>query len=400
MFILSQVKLKLIYFREKGDFQVKIGIPKEIKIKEYRVGMIPSGVRLLVESGHKVYIQKNAGEKSGFSDSDYQQAGGLILDDPKEIFEICEMIVKVKEPQPEEYDSLKPGQILFTYLHLAPNKKLTEILLEKKVIAIGYETVQEAGSLPLLEPMSQIAGRVAPMVASYFLSMHNNGMGVLIGGSTGILPSKVLVIGSGTVAKNAAKIASGMGADVIVMGRNPQSMKSIEASMNTNVSTLYSNAYNMEKILPLVDIVIGAVYVTGEKTPQLITRKMLSLCKKGAVLVDVAIDQGGCIETSRPTTHDDPVFELDGVLHYCVANIPGDYPLTATQALSNATIPYVKKIADMGWKNASLKNPAIYSGVNVAGGLITDEGVANAHRMGYHMLKDIMYHCPEFGDIL
>jgi len=379
---------------------VKIGIPKEIKIKEYRVGMIPSGVRLLVEGGHKVYIQKDAGEKSGFSNNEYKQAGAVILEDVKEIFEICEMIVKVKEPQAEEYELLKPGQILFTFLHLAPNKKLTEILQEKKVIAIAYETVQEAGRLPLLEPMSQIAGKVAPMVASYFLSMHNKGMGVLIGGSTGILPSKVLIIGSGNVAKNAAKIASGMGADVIIMGRNPHSMAEVEDLMPTNVATFYSNTYNLEKILPTVDIVICAVYITGEKTPQLITRKMLSYCKKGTVLVDVAIDQGGCIETSRPTTHDDPVFEVDGVLHYCVANIPGDYPLTATQALSNATIPYVKKIADMGWKNACLKDAAIYSGVNVAGGFVTDEAVANTHKMYYHMLKDIIVNCPEFGDTL
>ena len=379
---------------------MKIGIPREIKIKEYRVGIIPSGVRLLVDGGHKVYIQKDAGEKSGFSNEDYKQAGAVILENPKEIFEICEMIVKVKEPQPEEYELLKPGQILFTYLHLAPNKKLTEVLKERKVTAIAYETVQEDGRLPLLEPMSQIAGKVAPMVASYFLSMHNKGMGVLIGGTSGILPSKVLIIGSGNVAKNAAKIASGMGADVIIMGRNPHSMTEIEDLMTTNVATLYSNDYNMEKILPTVDIVICAVYVPGEKAPHLITSKMLSLCKKGAVLVDVAIDQGGCIETSRPTTHDEPVFELDGVLHYCVANIPGDYPLTATQALSNATIPYVKKIADMGWKNACLKDASIYSGVNVAGGYVTDEAVANAHNMDYHMLKDMMYHCTEFGDRL
>jgi alanine dehydrogenase len=379
---------------------MKIGIPKEIKIKEYRVGMIPSGVRSLVESGHHLYIQKDAGAKSGFSDNDYQLAGGIILDDPKEIYKICEMIVKVKEPQPEEYDSLKPGQILFTYLHLAPNKKLTEILLQKKVTAIAYETVQDAGRLPLLEPMSQIAGKVAPMVASYFLSMHNRGMGVLVGGASGILPSKVLIIGSGIVAKYAAQVASGMGADVIIMGRNPQSMTEIEDSMSTNISTLYSNAYNLEKILPTVDMVIGAVYVTGEKAPYLITRKMLSLCKKGTVLVDVAIDQGGCIETSRPTTHDDPVFELDGVLHYCVANIPGDYPLTATQALANATIPYIKKIADMGWKSACSSDTSIYSGVNIAGGFVTDEAVAHAHEMGYHSLKDVIDLCPEFGDTL
>ena len=376
---------------------MKIGIPKEIKTKEYRVGIIPSGVRVLVQGGHKVYIEKDAGEKSGFSNDDYMEAGAIILQSPKEIFNTCEMILKVKEPQLQEYDLLKPGQILFTYLHLAPLRELTEILKEKEVTAIAYETLQDGGRVPLLEPMSQIAGKVAPMVAGYFLSAHNHGRGVLIGGSTGVLPAKVLIIGSGTVAKNAAKVASGMGADVVIMGRNPKTMTELEDMMPTNVSTLYSNAYNMEKILPIVDIVIGAVYITGEKAPHLITREMLSLCKKGTVLVDVAIDQGGCIETSKPTTHDDPVFEVDGVIHYCVANIPGDYPVTATYALANATIPYVKRIADMGWQNASLEDTAIYSGVNVAGGFVTEEAVAKAHKMEYHALKDIIDSCPEFG---
>ena len=376
---------------------MKIGIPKEIKTKEYRVGIIPSGVKILVQSGHEVYIEKDAGEKSGFSNDDYKRAGASILQSAKEIFDNCEMILKVKEPQAQEYDLLKPGQILFTYLHLAPAKELTKILQEKEVTAIAYETVQEGQRVPLLEPMSQIAGKVAPMVASYFLSAHTNGMGVLIGGASGILPSKVLIIGSGTVAKNAAKIASGMGADVIIMGRNPGSMTALEDMMPTNISTLYSNTYNIEKILPTVDIVIGAVYSTGEKAPHLITREMLSFCKKGAVLVDVAIDQGGCIETSRPTTHDDPVFEVDGVIHYCVANIPGDYPVTATEALANATIPYVKRIADLGWKSASLQDSAIYSGVNIAGGFVTEEAVAKAHQIEYHELKDIINICPEFG---
>jgi len=376
---------------------MKIGIPKEIKTKEYRVGIIPSGVRLLVQSGHEVYIEKDAGEKSGFSNDNYKKAGAMILKSFKEIFDTCEMILKVKEPQPQEYDLLKSGQILFTYLHLAPSRELTKILKEKKVTAIAYETVQEGTRVPLLEPMSQIAGKVAPMVASYFLSAHNNGMGVLIGGASGVLPAKVLIIGSGTVAKNAAKIASGMGADVVIMGRNPKTMTALEELLPPNVSTLYSNAYNIEKILPTVDIVIGAVYSTGEKAPYLITREMLSLCKKGSVLVDVAIDQGGCIETSRPTNHDDPVFEVDGVIHYCVANIPGDYPVTATHALANATIPYVKKIADMGWKKASLNNAAIYSGVNVADGFVTEKAVAKAHQMEYYALKDIMDNCPEFG---
>jgi len=376
---------------------MKIGIPKEIKTKEYRVGIIPSGVRLLVQSRHEVYIEKDAGEKSGFSDDDYIETGAMILQSPKEIFDTCEMILKVKEPQPQEYDLLKPGQILFTYLHLAPLRELTEILKEKEVTAIAYETVQEGKRVPLLEPMSQIAGKVAPMVASYFLSAHNNAMGVLIGGASGVLPARVLIIGSGTVAKNAAKIAAGMGADVVIMGRNPSSMTELEDIMPANVSTLYSNRYNIEKMLPTVDIVIGAVYITGEKAPHLITREMLSLCKKGAVLVDVAIDQGGCIETSRPTTHDDPVFEVDGVIHYCVANMPGDYPVTSTHALANATLPYVKKIADIGWQNASLQDGAIYSGVNVAGGFVTEQAVAKAHQMEYQELKDIINNCPEFG---
>jgi alanine dehydrogenase len=375
---------------------MKIGIPKEIKSKEYRVGIIPSGVRLLVQSGHEVYIEKEAGVKSGFSDDDYLEAGATIRQSPQEIFERCEMILKVKEPQPQEYDLFRPGQILFTYLHLAPLRELTEVLKEKKVIAIAYETVQEGKRAPLLEPMSQIAGRVAPMVASHYLSSHNNGMGVLIGGATGVLPSRVLIIGSGTVAINAAKIAVGLGADVVIMGRNPSSMSALETLMPDNVSTLYSSQYNIEKILPTVDIVIGAVYSTGEKAPHLITKEMLPLCKKGTVLVDVAIDQGGCIETSRPTTHNDPVFEVDGVIHYCVTNMPGDYPVTATYALTNATLPYVKKIADLGWKDASLQESAIYSGVNVAGGYVTEAAVAKAHQMEYSELKDIMEDCPEF----
>ena len=375
---------------------MKIGVPKEIKVKEYRVGMIPSGVRVLVQSGNEVYIEKEAGVKSGFSDDDYVEAGATILQTPQEIFEHCQMIIKVKEPQPPEYDLLRAGQILFTYLHLAPLRELTEVLKEKKVIAIAYETVQEGKRVPLLEPMSQIAGRVAPMVASHFLSAHNNGMGVLIGGATGVLPSRVLIIGSGTVAINAAKIAVGMGADVVIMGRNPSSMSALETLMPDNVSTLYSSHYNIEKILPTVDIVIGAVYSTGEKAPHLITKEMLPLCKKGTVMVDVAIDQGGCIETSRPTTHDDPVFEVDGVIHYCVANMPGDYPVTATYALTNATLPYVKKIADIGWKDASLQDSAIYSGVNVAGGYVTEAAVAKAHQMEFSELKDIMEECPTF----
>ena len=376
---------------------MKIGIPKEIKTKEYRVGIIPSGVKLLVQKGHEVYIEKDAGIKSGFFNEEYIKAGAVILQSPKEIFDTCEMILKVKEPQPQEYDLLKSGQILFTYLHLAPLRELTEILIEKEVIAIAYETVQEGTRVPLLEPMSQIAGKVAPLVASYFLSAHTNGMGVLIGGASGVLPAKVLIIGSGTVAKNAAIIASGMGADVIIMGRNPTTMTALEDILPSNVSTVYSNDYNMEQILPTVDIIIGAVYSTGEKAPYLITREMLTLCKKGAVLVDVSIDQGGCIETSRPTTHDDPIFEVDGVIHYCVANIPGDYPVTSTYALSNATIPYVKRIADRGWKNACIEDIAIYSGVNVAGGFLTQKAVAKAHGIEYHELKDIIDNCPNFG---
>ncbi|MEA3491935.1 MAG: alanine dehydrogenase [Campylobacterota bacterium] len=375
---------------------MKIGIPKEVKSREYRVGIIPSGVETLVQSGHEVYIENSAGEKSGFLDDDYIKSGAVILQSAKELFDSCEMIIKVKEPQPQEYDLLKAGQILFTYFHLAPLRELTEVLKDRKVTAVAYETVEENNRVPLLEPMSEIAGRVAPMVASYFLSAHNSGKGLLIGGSSGVLPTKVLIIGSGTVAKNAAKIASGMGADVIIMGRSLSSMSELESKLPSNVSTLYSNRYNIEKMLPIVDIVIGAVYVTGERAPILITREMLALCKKGTVLVDVAIDQGGCIETSRPTTHDDPIFEVDGVLHYCVANMPGDYPMTSTQALANATISYAKKIADLGWQIASLEDSAIYSGVNIAGGFTTQKAVAKAHHMEYYELRDIMDSCPLF----
>lgn len=375
---------------------MKIGIPKEVKTKEFRVGMIPSSVKQLVQSGHEVYIQKEAGVKSGFEDSDYTEVGAIILESAKEIYGQCEMIIKVKEPQPAEYDLLKPGQILFTYLHLAPVPELTKVLQEKKVTAIAYETLQVGHTLPLLDPMSQIAGEVAPIVGSYFLSAHNDGNGTLISGATGVSPAKVLIIGSGTVAKGAAKIAAGMGADVTIMGRNRNSMAGLEETLPANISTVYSNRYNLEKILPTVDIVIGAVYITGEKAPKLITRDMLSLCKQGAVLVDVSIDQGGCFETSRPTTHDDPVFEVEGVLHYCVANIPGNYPMTSTQALANATIGYAKRIADLGWRQAVLKEDAIYSGVNVAGGFVTNEAVAKTHGSNYHELKEIIEECPFF----
>ncbi|HEO99326.1 MAG: alanine dehydrogenase [Campylobacterales bacterium] len=375
---------------------MKIGVPKEVKTREYRVGMIPSGVEQLVASGHLVYIEKGAGEKSGFFDSDYAEAGASIVQSPREIYAQCEMIIKVKEPQPEEYDLLKPGQILFAYLHLAPVPELTGVLQEKKVIAIAYETLQENGTLPLLDPMSQIAGEVAPLVGGYFLSAHNHGSGVLISGATGVTPARVLIIGSGTVAKSAAKVAAGMGADVLIMGRNRSSMVRLEETLPANISTVYSNRYNLEKILPAVDIVIGAVYITGEKTPQLITREMLPLCKKGSILVDVSIDQGGCFETSRPTTHENPVFEVDGVLHYCVTNIPGNYPMTSTQALANATIKYARRIADLGWREAVMGDQAIYSGVNVAGGFVTNEPVAQTHGIEYRELRDIVDLPPDY----
>lgn len=375
---------------------MKIGVPREVKTKEYRVGMIPSGVEQLVGSGHQVYIEKGAGEKSGFCDSEYAEAGASIVKSPGEIYDQCEMIIKVKEPQPEEYHLLKPGQILFAYLHLAPVPELTKVLQEKKVTAIAYETLQEKGILPLLDPMSQIAGEVAPLVGSYFLAAHNGGSGKLISGATGVTPARVLIIGSGTVAKSAAKVAAGMGAEVVIMGRNRHSMAKLEETLPANISTVYSNRYNLEKILPTVDIVIGAVYITGEKTPKLITREMLSLCKRGSILVDVSIDQGGSIETSHPTTHEDPVFEVDGVLHYCVANIPGSYPATSTQALANATVTYAKRIADLGWREAVLNDAAIYSGVNVAGGFVTNEAVAKTHGITYRELRDIIALCPAY----
>jgi len=342
-----------------------IGVPKEIKKAEFRVALTPAGVRALSDAGHRVFVEKKAGEGSGFSDEEFQRAGAEIVQ-RKKLFNNAELILKVKEPQPAEYNLLHEDQVLFTFLHLAADKNLTEALLKSKVVGIAYETVQkDNGSLPLLAPMSEIAGRISPLVGAFYLAKHTGGIGKFIGGVPGVFPAKVVVIGGGIVGANAAKMAAGMRAKVTIMEINPERMRYLDDVMPSNVTTLTSNSYNLEKLLPDIDLLIGAVLIPGAKAPCLVTKDMLKLMKKGSVIVDVAVDQGGCVETTYPTTLDNPVFKVDDVIHYCVANMPGAYPQTSTLALTNATLPYVLKIADKGYREALRENKALAKGLNL-----------------------------------
>ncbi len=359
-----------------------IGLPKEIKEEEWRVALTPAGAKALVERGHEVLMEKGAGIASGFSDSEYQEVGVKLASDKKSLFDEAEMIVKVKEPLPSEVDLFHKDQILFTYLHLAANKNLTLALLKKGIVAIAYETVEdEEKRLPLLAPMSEIAGRSAVIIGAYFLARHKGGAGILVGGVPGVLPARILILGGGTVGTNAAKIAAGLGARVIVTEINPYRMRYLDDVLPPNVSTCYSSSYAIQKILPSVDLVIGAVLIPGAKAPHLITRRMLSLMREGSVIVDVAVDQGGCIETTHPTTHDNPTFTVEGVIHYCVTNIPGVYARTSTLALTNATLPYIIEIADRGCRQAFIKDQGLAKGLNLAKGKITCKPVAEAHGM-------------------
>jgi alanine dehydrogenase len=360
-----------------------IGVPKEIKPQEYRVALIPSGAQQLVADGHTVIIEKSAGEGSGYSDEAYIAAGATMVDTHAEVFEKSELVVKVKEPIEPEYPLLKKGQILFTYLHLAADRPLTEALLASGCTGIAYETVVSNGKLPLLEPMSEIAGRMASLVGAYSLSKNTSGMGKLIGGIPGVLPAKVTVIGGGTAGVNAANMAAGMGADVTILEVNAERMKYLDQVMPKNVKTLFSNPANIESLLPDTDLLIGAVLVPGAKTPNLVTRDMLKIMKKGSVLVDIAIDQGGCIETSHATTHQDPTYEVEGVTHYCVANMPGAYARTSTQGLTNVTFGYLRKLANLGVKGALKADAGLVPGVNVQDGKLTFKAVAEALDMPY-----------------
>jgi alanine dehydrogenase len=359
-----------------------IGVPKEIKSQEHRVAVIPSTASTLTRRGHTVLVQKNAGVGSGYPDETYLEAGAKIVDNAAEVFRQAEMIVKVKEPLPAEYELLRKGQILFTYLHLAASKPLTQALLDSGVTGVAYETIQVGNKLPLLEPMSEIAGRMSVVMGAYYLAKHNGGNGVLLGGVPGVLPGKVAVIGGGTSGVNAARMALGLKADVIILEVDAERMRFLDLTM-ANVKTLYSNQANLTEIMPSTDLLIGAVLVPGAKAPKLVTREMLRRMRPGSVFVDIAIDQGGCAETSRATTHEDPVYMEEGVTHYCVANMPGAYARTSTQALSNATARYVELLADLGLEGACKKQPALAGGVNTHEGRLTIQAVADAHGLAF-----------------
>lgn len=361
-----------------------VGVPKEIKNNEFRVGMTPAGVSQFVAHGHTVLVEAGAGTGSSFTDEEYVAAGAEMVATADEVFARAEMIVKVKEPQAVEIARLRPGQILYTYLHLAPDLPQTEGLVKSGAVCIAYETVELPNrSLPLLAPMSEVAGRMAAQVGATYLQKPFGGRGVLMGGVPGVLPAKVVVLGAGVVGTNAAYVAKGMGADVTIMDVNLDRLRYLDEVWGNSVRTLYSSKYNVERIVTEADLVIGAVLLPGAKTPFLVTRDMLPTMKPGAVLVDVSVDQGGCIETTKPTTHADPTYFVDGVLHYGVANMPGAVPNTSTLALTNATLRYGLAIADKGWKQAVLDDAALAKGVNVLDGKITYKPVADAHGMEY-----------------
>ena len=356
-----------------------IGVPREIKSHESRVALLPSAAYQLIQRGHQVLVEQNAGLGSGYPDEQYIAAGAKIVANHADIFS-AELIVKVKEPLPDEYPLLRSGQILFTYLHLAANINLTNALIKSGVTAVAYEMVTQGRRLPLLEPMSEIAGRMSVIVGAYFLAKHAGGSGVLLGGVPGVLPGRVVVIGGGSSGINAARMATGLGADVTILEVDLERMRFLDITMHT-AHTLFSNQAHLDELLPNVDLLIGAVLVPGAKAPKLVTRAMLRRMRPGSVLVDIAIDQGGCAETSRPTTHDNPVYVEEGVLHYCVANMPGAYARTATQALTNVTYPFIELIADNGLAIATQRQPGLLTGISTQNGKLTCPVVASAHKL-------------------
>ncbi len=361
-----------------------IGIPKEIKNNENRVGMTPAGVAELVRHGHQVVVQHTAGEGSGFADEDYLRSGAQVLPSIGEVYARADMIVKVKEPIEPEYALVRPGQLLFTYFHFACDRPLTDAMLASRAVCLAYETVQLSnGTLPLLLPMSEVAGRMAALNGAYYLQKTKGGSGKLLSGVPGVRPARVLVLGGGVVGEAAARMAAGLGADVTIADISLPRLRQLAAELPVNVRTLYSTEHNIRLVLPTADIVIGAVLIPGAKAPHLITRDMLQLMQRGSVLVDVAIDQGGCFETSRPTTHSEPVYDVDGILHYCVANIPGAVPNTSTIALTNATLRYALALADKGWQQACRDDEGLRLGLNIVDGRITYKAVADAFDLPY-----------------
>lgn len=367
---------------------MKIGIPKEIKNNENRVGATPAGVKELVNHGHALYVQHTAGEGSGFSDEEYIAAGATILPTIEEVYGIADMIIKVKEPIEPEYKLCRKGQVLFTYFHFASERPLLDAMLKSGSICIAYETVTDRDHrLPLLIPMSEVAGRMSIQEGARFLEKPQGGRGVLIGGVPGVKPAKVLVLGAGVVGRNAALMAAGLGADVTITDINLNVLRHCAEVMPKNVKTLYSSRHNIENELPTTDLVIGSVLVPGAKTPHLVTKDMVKLMRPGSVMVDVAVDQGGCFETTHPTTHSEPTYVVDGVVQYAVANIPGAVPYTSTLALTNATTPYAVRLADLGWEEACRRDPGLANGVNVVDGKITFKAVADAFGLEYTPLK-------------
>ena len=361
---------------------MKVGIPKEIKNNENRVGMTPAGVAELTHRGHEVSVQHTAGEGSGFSDDEYIKAGARILPTIEAVYRECDMIVKVKEPIEPEYELVRPSQLLFTYFHFACEKELTDAMLKSGAVCLAYETVQlPNGSLPLLQPMSEVAGRMATLNGAYYLQKTKGGKGKLISGVPGVSPAKVLVLGGGVVGEAAAMMAAGLGADVTIADISLPRLRQLDIETPANVHTLYSSEHNIRQMLPTVDIIVGSVLVPGDKTPHLITREMLHLMEPGTVLVDVAIDQGGCFETSRPTTHSDPVYIEEGIVHYCVANIPGAVPNTSTLALTNATLRYAIALADKGWRQACKDDSALAKGLNIVEGKVVYKAVADVFNL-------------------
>lgn len=368
-----------------------IGVPKEIKKHENRVALLPGGALQFKRNGHIVLVQKGAGEGSGFSDHAYKDAGATIVDDVEEIWTRAEMVMKVKEPIAEEYPRMKEGQVIFTYFHFAAEEKLTKAVVDSGCIAIAYETVEKQDrSLPLLIPMSEVAGRMATQEGAKYLEKPLGGRGVLMGGIPGVPPAKVLVLGGGIVGVNAAKIASGMGADTIIMDINIPRLRYLDDVMEKNVRTLFSSEANIRRLLPTVDMIIGAVLKPGAKAPHLITRDMLKEMRAGTVLVDVSIDQGGCFETSKPTTHDDPVYIIDDVVHYCVANMPGAVPYTSTLGLTNVTLPYAIQLANKGWKQALRDDGELLKGLNIALGKIVYKDVADTFDLKYTQVEEVL----------
>ncbi len=368
-----------------------VGVPKEIKNNENRVALTPAGVAEMVKNGHKVYVQATAGMGSGFGDGDYAHAGATILPTIEDVYAIAEMIIKVKEPIESEYKLIKPEQILFTYFHFASNKPLTDAMIASNAICLAYETVELPDrSLPLLVPMSEVAGRMSVQEGAKYLEKTFGGYGVLLGGVAGVPPAKVLIIGGGIVGTEAAKMAGGLGADVTIIDVSLKRLRYLDDIMPANVKTLMSNEYNIRDAVSTHDVIIGAVLIPGAVTPKLVTRDMLPTMKPGTVLVDVAVDQGGCFETTVPTTHDHPTFVIDHVIHYCVANMPGAVPRTSTLALTNATLPYAIQIANKGWKNACVESEPLRKGLNVVKGKVVYKGVAEAFDLSYNDVQTVL----------